>query len=110
MNPARIEGEIERLYELLESESDRFAVTAEAAGDAEADFKLGLAEAKLGLVEEKMTVDIRDASALVACRDLYRRHKRMEKAEESGKQTLRRIQAQLDVLRTLESSSRALVK
>ena len=102
----RVDAEIERLSELLDSRCEQYEKLAVRAAQCEAEYKIAYAREYLD-IEVKMPVDTRKQSATYACRDLLTEHLLAEGVGDSCQESMRSIRAQLSALQTLAANERA---
>ena len=113
--PARIlsQGDVEdqilATSDAIEAEVERYAGLADAAADAEADYKLRYATAVVSLADSqsRMSIPERSARAELASADELRRFKVLEARRQASKEALLSYRARLDALRSLSANIRA---
>lgn len=103
MDPGTPSLELERLMELLWSETERLAEVAEAAARAEVAHKVAHSKA---LLRAEGTQLAREASAVVESEEQLLARRLAEARLTAQRELLATIRAEIDALRTLEASRR----
>lgn len=105
---AEVEERIAAVIESMETWTDSYDLIAQEAAEAEADYRLEAARARLAVIQhgEKMTVGERDARVDVMTTDSHKRHLIKTAARNSAREHLQTLRAHLDALRTLNASIR----
>jgi hypothetical protein len=110
LTPARIADQIERVIERLEDLTHSLADLSYKAAIAEASFKSAYAQARLrhrAATKEKLTEAMLTDLADDECEELRAQHLIASAQHSAARDALRATQSQLDGLRTLSSSVRA---
>ena len=105
-SPFEVEADIETVAAELEVQTENFRVDADDAANAEADYKLAHAGMIVGLTAHKMTAGERDARALTACADEYRRYKVTAARKQATAEALRSLRTRMEALRTEAANRR----
>jgi len=100
-----VDDEIMRLSAVMEEATDESARVSDAAGEAEAEYKL--AHAKQLLCVEGKNQGQRDAQALMNCQAEFLRWKLAEGRLRAQAELLRTLRARIDALRTLAANLRS---
>lgn len=103
ISPVHVEQEIQRLSARLEAFTDEIAERAQAAAEADANYKRDHAKAFLAA---DGPVDARKATADVDCAELYKERRVSEALLLSAQEACRNIRAQLDALRSINANVR----
>lgn len=103
MDPARLTTELERLMELLWTETERLAEMAEEAARAEVTHKAAYARA---LLLAEGTQAVREATAVAETEDALLARRIAESRLLAQRELLGTIRAEIDALRTLHASAR----
>lgn len=106
LTQADTEDRIIRLADVLDQQTELFAVLSEQRAEAEADFKYLYSRA---FVEQTSKVPVATKEAIGQLRgaDEFRRWKILEARERATQQKLIAVRAQLDALRTIAANVRA---
>lgn len=108
LNQGQVEQMIMEIVDALDDQTHVYSDLADAAAEAEADYKLKIARAIIALANtnEKMTTAERSARAEVHAAEELRAYKIAEAAKQSTKEHLLSLRARMDALRTLNASIR----
>jgi hypothetical protein len=108
LNQGQVENMILEIVDTLDDATHVYSDIADAAAEAEADYKLRMARAVVTLAntDGKMTALERQARADLSAAEELRRWKTLEASRQSSKENLLSLRARLDALRTLNASIR----
>jgi hypothetical protein len=106
MPQVHIESEIVRLSARAEEVTQKLAIRAREAAEADVAYKIAHAQA---LLRADGTAYVREAEATVATADEYAAKKSTEALLLSAQEAGRNVRAQLDALRSINANHRALV-
>ena len=110
LSQVEIEQKIMSVIEELERQTEEYDDIAQAAAEAEADYKRDYARMVLAVVssaEGKMTVDERTARVEASTTDAHRNYLIRQAARNARRESLLSLRDHLDALRTLSASVRA---
>lgn len=109
LSQVEVEERILRVIEEMERRAERYEDLANAAANAEADYKRDHALITLAVIQrgEKMTVSEREAHVDAATSDAHRTYLTTQAARNSCREALLSLRGHLDALRTLNASVRA---
>lgn len=108
LSPIEIERRITAIDRELESFTDDYGRTADAAAEAEADYRLRYYQTIMRLKDsgQKMTDKEAEARATAAAANEFRAYKLTAARLDAAKQGLQTLRSRLDALRTLAASAR----
>lgn len=111
---AEVEEKILTISDSMEEALDVLDAFAERSAEAEVTYKVAYAKSSLGASgrsgsgrEGRMTVDEREATAILACEAQLRERLISEALYEVQREKLRTLRSQLDALRTISANIRA---
>jgi len=108
LSQVEVEERIQAVIERMEEETEAYDDVAQAAAEAEADYRRDSARALLAVINagEKQTVAERQARADLLTADAHKNHLITQAARNSKREHLQTLRAHLDSLRTLNASIR----
>jgi len=115
LSQAEVEHQIVQVDSALAAETARYAGLAEAAADAEADYKLAQAQGAMTIAARGdppanrggPSVAEKDAEVLLGCHREYRSHLLLAARLDATREALRSLRTRLDALRTIAANIRA---
>lgn len=110
LSQVEIEQRILRVIDEIEERAEEFEDLANAAAEAEADYRRDAALTLLACIQRadhKMTVDERSATVDAAVTASHRKYLTTQAARNSCRESLLGLRGHLDALRTLNASVRA---
>lgn len=104
-----VEEQILAVSDAIEAEVYRYAGLADAAAEAEADYKLRYARALVRYADSslKMSIPERNARAELDAAQELRTYRLMDARRQASKESLLSLRARLDALRSLSANIRA---
>lgn len=107
LSQVEIEGELQRLTDRLEIQTEKLAELAVRAAEAEVAYKFEYAKVFVGI--EGAAMMLREQESMLATAPLRREWKVADALHDSQLEAIRTIRAQLDSLRSILSSVKAQV-